>query len=135
MASIDEYGEILVGPDGHSLYLFEKDTRGETASTCADACAKAWPPLTVSGTPTKGDGVTATLSTFDREDGSTQVAANGWPLYSYAADEKPGDANGQEVDGFGAEWYLLDPDGAEVEGERGGSGGSTEEETSTSSTY
>ncbi|MFB6170442.1 MAG: hypothetical protein ABEJ06_04765 [Haloarculaceae archaeon] len=115
--STDEYGDILVGPDGLSLYLFEKDTNGEMASTCYDSCANAWPPLTVSEEPTKGDGVTASLSTFEREDGSTQVAAAGWPLYYYAADEKPGDTNGQEVDGFGGEWYLLGPDGKKKESE------------------
>ncbi|MFB6080253.1 MAG: hypothetical protein ABEJ81_04570 [Haloferacaceae archaeon] len=115
--SNQQYGDVLVGPDGMSLYLFEKDTKGSGESTCYDACATAWPPLTVSGRPTKGDGVTASLSTFDRDDGSTQVTANGWPLYHFKSDEKPGDANGQEVEGFGGEWYLVGPDGTKKESE------------------
>jgi plastocyanin/predicted lipoprotein with Yx(FWY)xxD motif len=114
--STDEFGDILVGPDGRSLYLFEKDTVGSMASSCNDSCAKAWPPLTESEGPTAGDGVTAPLSTFEREDGSMQVVAAGWPLYFYAADREPGDTNGQEVEGFGAEWYLLAPDGSKIEG-------------------
>ena len=38
-----------------------------------------------------------------------QVTYNGHPLYYYAADQKPGDTSGQNVDGFGAEWYVLSP--------------------------
>jgi len=70
--------------------------------------------LTASGTPTKGDGVSASLSTFDRGDGTTQVTANGWPLYSFSGDSGPGDANGQGVASFGGKWYLLKPDGTPV---------------------
>lgn len=103
-----DLGEILVGPDGRTLYMFDRDTRGAGASTCSGDCAGAWPPLTVDGEPTAGDGVTAELSTFERGDGSTQVAANGWPLYYFDDDEAPGDANGQ---GAGDVWWVLGPGG------------------------
>lgn len=130
--STNEYGKILVGPNGMSLYLFEKDTKGSGASTCQNKCANAWPPLTISGEPTKGDGVTASLSTFKRKDGSTQVAANGWPLYYYANDNQPGDTKGQDIEGFGAEWYLLHSDGTKAEEEGKGSPTSSGETTTTS---
>src|SRR4051794_28290112 len=36
-------GKILVGANGHTLYLFEKD-QGTTTS-CTGACAQNWPAL------------------------------------------------------------------------------------------
>jgi len=103
-----ELGETLVGPDGRTLYMFDRDTQGDGASSCSGDCAGAWPPLTVDGEPTASEGVGADLTTFEREDGSTQVAAAGWPLYYFADDEEPGDANGQ---GAGDVWWVLSPDG------------------------
>lgn len=103
-----DLGEILVGPDGRTLYMFDRDTEGSGASVCADGCAEAWPPLTVEGEPSAGDAVTAELTTFERDDGTTQVAAGGWPLYYFASDESPGDVNGQ---GRGDVWWVLGPDG------------------------
>ncbi|MFC6731773.1 hypothetical protein [Haladaptatus sp. GCM10025893] len=44
-------------------------------------------------------------------EGSTQVAAAGWPLYYFAPDENPGDANGQGVNDV---WWVLRPDGTPV---------------------
>lgn len=106
-----EYGEILVDADGMTLYLFEQDERGAGASSCTGGCASAWPPLTADGDPTAGDAVTADLSTFERDDGSMQVAGNGWPLYYYASDAEPGDAGGQGVSDV---WWVVAPDGTPV---------------------
>ena len=99
-----------------SLYLFEAD--GKLSSTCYDACAQAWPPLVAEGEPTAGNGVDqGMLAAFERTDGSTQVAYNGRSLYYFARDENVGDTKGQDVEGFGAEWYLISPEGEEVEEE------------------
>jgi predicted lipoprotein with Yx(FWY)xxD motif len=103
-----EYGEILVDGDGMTLYLFTRDSRGE--SVCSGDCADAWPPLT-GGNPSAGDGVTASLDTIERDDGSMQVTADGMPLYYYAPDGEPGDATGQ---GVGDVWFVLRPDGSTV---------------------
>jgi len=111
VASASSVGAYLVGPKGMSLYMFAPDTRGAGASTCTGSCATVWPPLTTDGNPTKGPKVTAALSTFERGDGSTQVAAAGWPLYGYAGDSSAGDTNGQALDANGGRWYLLGPDG------------------------
>jgi predicted lipoprotein with Yx(FWY)xxD motif len=35
----------VTNQDGFTLYLFAKDTTGR--SSCSDACAAEWPPLTV----------------------------------------------------------------------------------------
>jgi predicted lipoprotein with Yx(FWY)xxD motif len=115
-------GKILVDSTGRSVYLFEKDTGPR--STCSGACAAEWPPVTTTGKPTAGDGLTASmLGTTKRSDGTMQVTYNGHPLYRFSADNKPGDATGQNVDAFGAEWYVLSPAGHKVEGKAKNSGG------------
>lgn len=104
-----ELDDVLVGPDGRTLYMFEQDTTGEPASACTGGCADAWPPLTVEDSPTTGGEVAADVSAFERDDGSMQVAAGGWPLYYFVDDEAPGDANGQ---GSNDVWWVLDPTGS-----------------------
>ena len=67
------------------------------------------PPLTVTGTPTAGPGVTGTLTTLERADGTTQVVIDGHPLYTFAADSKRGDTSGREVEHV---WCAVTPQGA-----------------------
>ncbi|WP_254544257.1 COG4315 family predicted lipoprotein [Halomarina pelagica] len=125
-ATVDPYGEILTDAEGMTLYLFTKDEGG--ASVCYDDCATAWPPLTASGQPSAGTGVTARLGTAERTDGSTQVTAAGHPLYYYEPDEAPGDAKGQ---GVGGVWFVVGPDGTRVtEGATGGTDTPGENDTS-----
>jgi predicted lipoprotein with Yx(FWY)xxD motif len=119
-------GKVLVGPNGRTLYLFEKDKGGKSA--CNGSCAAEWPPLTTTGKPTAGSVVNAAmLSVTRRPDGKSQVVYAGHPLYYYSADTKAGDTNGQGVDAFGAEWYVVSATGSKVE-ESGGStsGGSSQ---------
>jgi predicted lipoprotein with Yx(FWY)xxD motif len=133
--------EILVDADGNTLYMFEKDDSADE-SYCYDACAKAWPPLTSDGAASAGSGLDSSqLTTFQRDDGSTQLAYAGHPLYTYAGDTSPGDANGNDLDQFGATWYALDSSGATVEGEEasgaadsGSDDSSSDESTTTDDT-
>ncbi|WP_227377383.1 COG4315 family predicted lipoprotein [Haladaptatus halobius] len=108
VSSHPELDDILVGPNEMTLYMFDSDTKGKMESTCYDSCVDAWPPLTVKESPTKGDGVTAMIETFERKSGEKQVTANGWPLYYFSSDANPGDANGQGVSDV---WWVLAPDG------------------------
>ena len=109
-----ELGDHLVGPNGHTLYLFEKDT-GST-STCTGACAAAWPPLITTGAPTAGGAADADLlGTTKRPDGTMEVTYGGHPLYYFSGDTAPGDTAGQDVEAFGAEWYAVAPSGEAVE--------------------
>ena len=109
-----DLGDHLVGPNGHTLYLFEKDT-GST-SACTGACAAAWPPLLTTGAPTADGAATADLlGTTERPDGTMEVTYAGHPLYYYALDTAPGDTAGQDVEAFGAEWYAVAPSGEAVE--------------------
>ena len=114
-------GRIVVNGKGHTLYLFEKD-KGRR-STCYGACAAYWPPALTHGKPKARAGLKQSLiGTTRRRNGTTQVTYAGHPLYTYIKDTKPGDANGNGIEEFGAEWYALEPSGAMAE-EHGGSGG------------
>lgn len=111
----DPEGRYLTDGQGMSLYLFEADS--ENTSTCYDDCAGAWPPLLTEGEPTASGQIDGSkLSTIERNDGSTQVTYGGWPLYYFVRDQSPGETNGQDVEGFGAEWYLVTPEGEKYEG-------------------
>ena len=109
-------GVYLTDGSDRALYLFKGDSqgRGDTpaVSTCYEDCAKAWPPLTGSKTPgTAGQADPRLLGTVQRRDGEMQVIYNGWPLYYFAKDSGPQQATGQDVEDFGAEWYLVTPAG------------------------
>jgi len=108
VAGVPKGGMVLVDSKGFTLYYFEKDKGGKSA--CYGACAKVWPPLT--GTPQgKGGAMASKFGTTKRSDGTVQVTYAGWPLYTYTADTKPGEANGIDVKSFGATWYPLHPNG------------------------
>ncbi|WP_405626498.1 hypothetical protein [Streptomyces sp. NBC_01396] len=113
-ATAGKLGTILVDAKGRTLYLFEADK--STQSTCNGSCAAAWPPLLTSGSPTAGGSAkSGLLGTTKRSDGKTQVTYHGHPLYGYAGDSKPGDTNGQDLNQFGAAWYVLDVSGQKVD--------------------
>jgi predicted lipoprotein with Yx(FWY)xxD motif len=113
-ASIDvsqtaSLGSFLVDGKGMTLYLYTKDT--PNTSNCYNSCAAAWPPLLTNGSPTAGSNVNASLlGTTTRNDGSTQVTYNGWPLYYFANDKAPGDTNGEGVLNV---WYVVTPEGSQ----------------------
>jgi predicted lipoprotein with Yx(FWY)xxD motif len=112
----DRIGAYLTDGKGMSLYMFEKD--GPNHSTCHDDCARAWPPLLTQGAPGAGAEVDKSkLATIKRPDGTTQVTYAGMPLYYYAKDTAPGEVKGQDVEEFGADWYLVSPDGKPNEAE------------------
>ena len=85
----------FVGPNGMTLYTFDKDTAD--ATNCVDQCATTWPVLSVSSADqiSVGDGVDSSLvSTITRSDGALQVTFNHAPLYFFSGDTAPGNTNG-----------------------------------------
>lgn len=103
-----DLGTIVVDGEGTTLYVFDNDTDG--TSSCYDQCAENWPPFT-GPAEASGDVDGALLGTTTRDDGTTQVTYNGQPLYYFAADQAPGDTNGQ---GVGDVWWVVGPDGAKI---------------------
>jgi predicted lipoprotein with Yx(FWY)xxD motif len=107
-------GQILVDAQGRTLYLFEADKGGK--SNCDGPCATAWPPLLSTGAPQAAMGASASLiGTTTRGDGTTQVTYAGHPLYYFVGDKAPGDTTGQDIDQFGAKWYVLAKDGKKID--------------------
>ncbi len=113
VAPVPGLGKLLVDSQGLTLYDFHKDKGMK--SSCYTACAQAWPPLLTKGQPRPRNGAAAAkLGVTTRKDGSKQVTYAGHPLYTFTGDQRPGEANGNDVDAFGAEWYALHPNGADA---------------------
>jgi predicted lipoprotein with Yx(FWY)xxD motif len=100
-------GTYLVGPTGLTLYTLSSDPAN--GSTCSGQCVAFWPPLLVAqgGAVTAPSGVTGTVGTFARPDGSTQVSHAGAALYYYGGDAAPGDTNGEGIVSFGGTWHVA----------------------------
>lgn len=92
----------LVGPNGMTLYTFDKDTAGNGKSVCNGQCATNWPPYMAAD----GDKAAGDFSVVTRDDGKKQWAAKGWPLYYWIKDTKPGDKTG---DGVNGSWKTAKP--------------------------
>ena len=96
----------LATADGKTLYLLDKykfNPQGTQRhdkiygnpgpAGCTGDCVKTWVPLTApSGTQPADD-----WTVVARDDGSSQWAYKGWPVYTYALDTKPGDAKGEGI--------------------------------------
>jgi predicted lipoprotein with Yx(FWY)xxD motif len=93
---------VFVGPNGMTLYTFDRDTMGSGKSACNGPCAANWPPL-MAGANDRGAG---DWSVVVRDDGSRQWAFKGKPVYYWAKDTKPGDRTGDNVNNV---WRLARP--------------------------
>jgi predicted lipoprotein with Yx(FWY)xxD motif len=94
---------LLTDARGLTLYSFAPDT--STKSACYGSCAAYWPPVT--GTPSAGAGVTGTLGTINRTDGTKQATYDGHPLYTYIGDSAPGTASGNNLNLNGGLWHEV----------------------------
>jgi len=93
---------VLTGPNGMTLYTFDKDTAGSGKSTCNGPCAANWPPLMATDT----DAAAGDYTVITRDDGKKQWAMKGKPLYYWVKDAKPGDRTG---DGVNKVWQVARP--------------------------
>ena len=98
---------VLTNAQGFTLYWFAPDT--STTSNCNGTCATFWPP--VKGPATAGSGVTGTLATITRADGSTQATDDGHPLYTYKGDTAPGQDKGNNLNIEGGVWHDVTASG------------------------
>jgi predicted lipoprotein with Yx(FWY)xxD motif len=94
---------VLTNSKGLTLYSFGPDT--STTSNCNGQCATYWPP--VMGPVTAGAGVTGTLGTITRSDGTVQATYDGHPLYTYVADTAPGQDKGNGLNLSGGVWHDV----------------------------
>jgi len=93
---------VLVGANGMTLYIFDKDPAGAGKSVCNGPCAQNWPPLAAAADAASS----GEWMVIARDDGSKQWAYKGKPVYFWAKDQKPGDRTG---DGFNGIWHLAKP--------------------------
>jgi predicted lipoprotein with Yx(FWY)xxD motif len=101
-------GTVLVGPNGHTLYLDKSDPKDK--STCTGGCATIWPPLLTKGAPkAKGAAKASKLGTIKRGS-AEQVVYDGHPLYYFQSDTAAGQTTGQGQNGF----YVVSPSGSMI---------------------
>ncbi|MFE0042679.1 SCO0930 family lipoprotein [Streptomyces albireticuli] len=105
-------GSVVADAKGRTLYRFDKDTAGPSASRCDGDCAKAWPPVPADDASATS-GIGAALGEVERADGTRQLTLAGWPVYRYVKDTAPGDTKGQ---GVGGTWNAFAPDGKKAGG-------------------
>ena len=86
--------------DHMSLYTYAKDRAG--ISNCYGSCLDNWIPATLDADTKLGKNYTL----VKRSDGTMQAAFRSFPLYLYRKDQKPGDLNGDGIDGV---WHLARP--------------------------
>ena len=91
---------VITDAKGMTLYTYDKDTKGAAQSVCADKCAAAWPPALASAGAKPVGGFTIVKSA----DGKDMWAYDGWPLYGWVKDQKPGDTTGDMV---GNVWHTA----------------------------
>jgi predicted lipoprotein with Yx(FWY)xxD motif len=83
-----------------TLYTFDKDSTNPTRSACNAECAVKWPPFR----PSEADRSRGDYTIFKRDDGSSQWAYMGKPLYFFVGDQKTGDKTGE---GVGGVWHVV----------------------------
>ena len=130
-------GSVLVDNTGKALYANNLETAGKVLCTDA-ACNSFWTPLTLrAGLPTAPTG-TGKLGVTKRPDGTTQVTANGKPLYTFSEDS-PGKVNGNgfqdQFAGHNFTWNVVLANGTLASGTGSASGTGTANNTGATSGY
>ena len=102
---------VLATADGHTLYVSDQETG--TVLCKSSACTAIWNPLTIdtAQSPTGTGQLAGKLSTVKRPDGSTQVAFDDKPLYTFSFDHGAGQVGGDgqqdSFDGTDFTWRLA----------------------------
>ncbi len=95
------FGEGFVDHRGMTIYFYRgKPAKGKPADACDGPCAQLWAPVRA---PTRAARV-GDFTVVAAEDGTSQWAFAGIPLYTYAMDIVPGHANGE---GAGPNWRTA----------------------------
>ena len=103
-------GKILVDAQGRTMYAFAADSKGK--SNCNGSCLTYWPAVPARAkTPKASAGVTATFGVLHRQDGTAQLTVDGYPMYTYVGDTKPGATTGQGKNLSGGLWWVVSPSG------------------------
>ncbi|MFD9686525.1 hypothetical protein ACFY2K_24010 [Kitasatospora sp. NPDC001309] len=104
-------GTVVTDSAGFTLYRFDQDQSNPSDSYCNGNCATLWPPEHANGDITAKGIDSKLVGSFTRDDGTKQVTVNGWPVYRYSPDAKPGDTKGEGVAG---QWFAVTPTGGKA---------------------
>jgi len=99
---------VFTDPSGMTLYYESTDVSGKIQ--CSGPCAAIWPPLLApSGVSTLPAvfAVPGRFAVVTNPDQKSQITFNGWPLFAFSKDTKPGDQNGEGVAG---RWHVASTD-------------------------
>ena len=83
-------GPVLADPQGYTLYVTERDLEPGT-STCVGPCTTEWPPVRAAANAEPFEDWTL----VPRDDGASQWAYKGRPLYRYRREARTGWAEAQ----------------------------------------
>ena len=109
--STARFGTVVIDAEGWTLYRSDADSATPPTSACSGSCVDEWPPVLQQGTPDV-EGFSAKLvGSITRDDGAKQVTIGGWPVYRHATDTKPGNVDGQGVEGS---WWAVTPTGGKA---------------------
>jgi predicted lipoprotein with Yx(FWY)xxD motif len=110
VAQTKALGRVVADGKGWILYRFDKDKcRPTPKSSCTGPCAKKWPPVLWEGRPALKGISPGIVGKVRRADGTWQLTLDGWPVYRFAGDRRPGQWKGQGVDGT---WHTITRNGA-----------------------
>lgn len=118
MRTVAGTGKVLTAGDGHTLYMSQQEVMSGKPLCTSSECTSFWMPLTVAKgkQPSAPSGVSVTLSTVSRPDGSRQVTLNGAPLYTFSFDHTSGQVKGNgfrdSFNGVHFTWYAATTSGA-----------------------
>jgi predicted lipoprotein with Yx(FWY)xxD motif len=88
-------GQYLTDPNGRAIYTYNADSSG--TSKCTGSCLATWPAYTANKTSAS---LPSGVTTIKRSDnGETQYAYNGMPLYYFVSDSN-GQVTGDGVENF-----------------------------------
>lgn len=95
---------VLTNASGLTIYRLSGEHAGHFI--CASSsCTQIWHPVSASASSAAASHI-ASLGVVTRPDGSSQVAYRGMPLYTFAQDQRPGDAKGQGLKDVGT-WNAV----------------------------
>jgi predicted lipoprotein with Yx(FWY)xxD motif len=105
-ADVGKLGKVVTA-HGLTVYRFDKDTAKPSVSNRDGQCAVQWLPVIADSSTSVVQGIdNGLVGMVTRKEGTMQVTLNGWPLYRFAKDTAPGQANGQRV---GGTWFAATP--------------------------
>ncbi len=105
-------GSVLVGTDGKTLYLLDRDQG--TTSVCTGGCAERLAPVDRYGARRRRAPASTRRSSRHamQADGKDQITYAGHLLYYFSGDTAAGDTKGTAIAG----WHAVSPDGTALGG-------------------